>query len=82
MNVKVLGTRKLDFKTDKGDQVAGTQIFMCYPLNGVDGYFVDKVFVPANSSVTLPTFKYGEEYQFIYQGIGRRQILTDIVAVG
>lgn len=82
MNVKVLGTRKLDFKTDKGEQVAGTQIFVCYPFNGVDGYLVDKIFVPANSNVVIPTFKFGEEYQFNYQGIGRRQFLTDIVAVG
>lgn len=82
MNVKVLGTRKLDFKTDKGEQVNGTQIFVCYPYNGVDGYLTDKVFVAANSQVKLPVFKYGEEYKFVYSGIGRRQSLTEIIPVG
>lgn len=81
MNVKVLGTRKLDFKTDKGEQVAGTQIFVAYPFDNVDGYLTDKIFVPSKSNVVLPTFEFGNDYQFIYQGIGRRQILTDIVAV-
>lgn len=81
MNVRVLGTRKLDFKTDKGEQVSGTQIFVCYPYNGVDGYLTDKVFVPANSPVKLPVFKYGEEYKFVYSGIGRRQSLTEIIPI-
>lgn len=81
MNVKVLGTRKLDFKTDKGEQVSGTQIFVCYPYNGVEGYLTDKIFVPASSQVQLPVFKFGEEYEFRYSGIGRRQFLTDIVEV-
>lgn len=81
MNVKVLGTRKLDFKDNTGKQVKGTQIFVCYPYNGVDGYFIDKVFVAAESQVKLPVFKYGEEYKFIYSGIGRRQFLTEIVSV-
>lgn len=81
MNVKVLGTRVLNFKTDKGEQVSGTQIFVCYPYNGVEGYLVDKVFVPSNSPVKLPTFKFGEEYKFVYSGIGRRQSLTEIISV-
>ena len=81
MNVKVLGTRKLDFKTDKGEQVSGTQIFVCYPYNGVEGYLTDKIFVSANSNVVLPTFKFGEEYKFVYSGIGRRQVLTEVVEV-
>jgi len=81
MNVKVLGTRKLDFKTDKGEQVSGTQIFVCYPYNGVEGYLTDKIFVPAKSDVVLPVFKFGEEYNFVYSGFGRRQILTEVVAV-
>lgn len=81
MNVKVLGTRKLDFKTNMGEQVSGTQIFVCYPYNGVDGYLTDKVFVPANSPVKLPVFKYGEEYKFVYSGIGRRQSLTEIIPI-
>lgn len=81
MNVKVLGTRKLDFKTDKGEQVSGTQIFVCYPYNGVEGWLTDKIFVPSNSPVKLPVFKFGEEYKFVYSGIGRRQVLTDVIPV-
>lgn len=81
MNVKVLGTRVLNFKTDKGETVNGTQIFVCYQYQGVEGYLTDKIFVPANSPVKLPVFKYGEEYKFVYSGIGRRQTLTEIIPV-
>ena len=56
--------------------------FYHFAIRLVIGYFTDKIFVPANSNVVIPTFKFGQEYQFIYQGIGRRQFLTDIVAVG
>lgn len=81
MNVKVLGTRVLNFKTNDGETVNGTQIFVCYQYQGVEGYLTDKIFVPANSLVKLPVFKYGEEYKFVYSGIGRRQTLTEIIPV-
>lgn len=81
MDVKVLGTRKLNFKSDKGDVVSGTQIFVCYQYDGVDGYLTDKIFIRSDSNVKLPIFEYGSEYQFVYSGIGRRQFLTDIIKV-
>lgn len=79
MKVTVLGKRVLNFKTDKGEVVQGTQIFICYPTNNVEGQLVDKVFIPINSPIKIPQLEFGQLYDFIYNGIGKRQYLTDII---
>ncbi len=78
MVATVFGTRKLDFKTNDGNEINGTQIFVAYKQDGVDGHMTNKVFVPNNSPVRLPVFKFGQEYDFRYDGFGRNQRLVSI----
>ncbi len=88
MLAKVLGKRPLDFKSDDGKQICGTQIFVAYkdtnPKTQVEGELVDKVFVPHDSNVTIPLFKFGEEYDFVYDLVGfgskARSVLKEILS--
>lgn len=80
MKVKVIGSRKLDFETQNGS-VRGTQIFVTYPTDGVNGEIADKVFVPASSRVVIPALTNGKVYDFVYEGLGKRQSLTAIVPI-
>ncbi len=87
MLAKVLGKRPLDFKSDDGKQIKGTQIFVAYkdtnPKSEAEGEVVDKVFVSAESPVQIPLFDYGKEYDFIYETVGfgtkARSVLKDIL---
>lgn len=87
MLAKVLGKRPLDFKSDDGKQIQGTQIFVAYkdtnPKSQVDGELVEKVFIPAGSPVVIPRFDYGQEYEFRYETVGfgskARSVLKEIL---
>lgn len=74
MKAKVLGTRKLDFKSQDGNSVCGTQIFIAYkdpdPKSTAEGEMTEKIFVSQNADVAIPRFNFGEEYDFVYESTG------------
>lgn len=80
MTAKVLGTRDLDFKANDGNAIRGRQVFVCYKRDHVDGEFVDKVFIQHDSPLASVSFKYGQEYDFVYevQGFRGKPVLVDI----
>lgn len=72
MIAKVLGTRDLDFKANDGNEIRGRQVFVAYKQDGVDGDMVDKVFIKHDSPLAFVPFKYGQEYDFVYEVHGFR----------
>ncbi|MCL2562653.1 MAG: hypothetical protein FWE08_01275 [Oscillospiraceae bacterium] len=52
MQVTLQGYRQLDFKSDNGEQVKGTQLFVSFEDDTVTGKMTDKLFV--RSEVRLP----------------------------
>ena len=72
MIAKVLGTRDLDFKANDGNEIRGRQVFVCYKQDGVNGDMVDKVFIKHDSPLASVSFKYGCEYDFVYEVYGFR----------
>lgn len=82
MKVKVLGTRKVSFEDKKtGEYIEGTSIYVAYPAEGVKGFMSDKVFIKDGTDVFIPDFEFGEEYNFGYEGFGKRTYLTSITKV-
>lgn len=81
MKVKVLGTRELDFPTPNGQRVEGLNIYISYAYYGVNGEMSDKVFISRKSDVKIPVLKFGQYYDFRYDGIGQRQRLVEICPV-
>lgn len=51
MLVLLMGIRALDFESN-GEKVKGTQLFVAYPEDGVEGQMADKLFI--KESVELP----------------------------
>ncbi|MCL2546289.1 MAG: hypothetical protein FWE06_03725 [Oscillospiraceae bacterium] len=45
MQVQLQGIRALDFKSDNGENVKGTQLFVTYNDESVNGLMTDKIFV-------------------------------------
>lgn len=74
----VIGTRPLDFEDNKGNSIRGLQIFVTRHDKSVNGLISDKIFIPSNSKINIPVFKFGTEYDFIYDGFGRKMELVDI----
>lgn len=74
MKARVIGKRPLDFPTDDGKRVQGTQIFVAYkdpnPKSEAEGELTEKIFIPSTSDVQIPRFNYGEEYDFVYETVG------------
>lgn len=81
MKVKVLGTRELDFPTPNGQTIEGLNIYISYSYDDVNGEMTDKVFISRKSDVKIPVFKFGQYYDFRYDGIGKRQRLVEICPV-
>lgn len=58
MRVKLIGFQALDFKPPDGDPVKGTNIFIVYEENGVQGEKAEKKFL--HESFEVPTLKPGD----------------------
>ena len=83
MLVTVIGTRKLDFTSQDGKSIKGIKVFVEYDKSDehTEGKIADSVFIPASSNVVVPAFKFGEQYDFVYEaaGLGGRSRLTKIL---
>jgi hypothetical protein len=53
MQVKLLGTRALDFSSNDGDAIKGLQLFICFPEESVAGEMTDKLFI--REGFAIPT---------------------------
>lgn len=80
MLAKVLGTRDLDFKATDGNEIKGKQVFVSYHQDSVNGDMVDKVFINHDSPLSNVSFKFGSEYDFVYEihGFRSKPQLIDI----
>ena len=86
MIVTVVGIRHLDFITKEGTQIKGKKIQIVRKPSTrektqVDGSLVDTVFISDNSGITLPVFKFGQDYDFHYETDGRKSYLIDIKSI-
>lgn len=83
MIVTVIGTRKLDFKSQDGKEIKGTKVFVEYDGtdDNTEGKIADSVFISTSSDIIVPAFKFGEQYDFVYEaaGLGGRSRLTKIL---
>ena len=68
-----IGIRELDFKTDDGDEVKGTQIFYSYPSDGVIGEKTDKLFVRKGSFQLPPELAPGKHLDW---SLSRRLLIS------
>lgn len=78
---KVVGTRNLDFKDSNGNRICGLNVYVTRKEDGVIGEVSDKIFIRNDSQFKVPFFEFGREYDFVYDGFGRRQTLVDIKKV-
>lgn len=82
MKVTVLGQREVNFPDkETGEYISGTSIYVCYPDEGVKGCTVNKIFIKSGSPVIIPEFDFGCDYDFQYDGFGRRTRLVSISKV-
>lgn len=77
MLATVIGARRVDFTAPDGKQIKGTKVFIAYPDSddkNLEGKIADSVFITDNSGITVPAFKFGEQYDFVYEtsGIGAK----------
>lgn len=68
MRATLLGTRALNFTTEQGS-VKGTQLFIAFRENGVDGEMCDKLFI--REDFLLPDLKPGDFIEIDYNHRGR-----------
>ena len=52
MQVNLVGFRALDFKSDSGDQIKGTQLFVSFPDSETTGNMTERLFI--RSETQLP----------------------------
>ena len=80
MLAKVLGTRDLDFEAADGKEIKGKQIFVFFHQDNVNGEMVDKVFIKYDSPLASVSYKFGSEYDFVYEihGFRAKPQLVDI----
>lgn len=79
MKVKLVGVRKLDFNTDDGKNMKGTQLFFTYADDGITGMATDKKFIQRDEVFQINPF------DFINKDIdiefGRKDKVTCVSAV-
>ena len=70
----VVGVRKVDF-TDQATQkrIKGTKVFIEYEQpddENLSGKVADSVFITEQSGIVVPMFKFGDQYDFVYETVG------------
>jgi hypothetical protein len=69
MRVKVMGISKLDFVTNDGKTVIGTNLFVAFPDTHVDGMRTERVFV--NQNIAMPEMHPGVEADLAFTMRGK-----------
>ena len=73
MQAILLGVRKLDFTTNDG-QVKGTQLFIAFDEDDVQGKATDKIFV--KSDIQLPKMELNKPFQVFFNRKGKVEAIT------
>lgn len=73
----LLGFKKINFNID-GQDVIGTNLYIAFPEDGVEGQMCDKLFV-REGSISLPELTPGMELNIIYNRKGK-PVRIDAVA--
>lgn len=77
MEMRILGARNLDFKSNDGSEVKGIQLFVAFKTDNVTGEIADKLFV--RNGITLPQFKIGDTLDIAFNNKGK---VESIQAIG
>ena len=78
MRVCVRGIRELDFKTENGDEVKGTQVFYSHPEEGVIGEKTDKLFIRKGSLQLPPELAPGKYLDIFCDTKGRLEYIQAV----
>ena len=73
MKVILLGVRKLDFTTQDG-QVKGTQLFIAFDEDDVQGKATDKIFI--KSDMQLPKLEINKPFNVFFNRKGKVEAIT------
>ena len=73
--VTVFGKKKLDFLSKDGNQVKGTNVFVAFEANGVDGLQTDKLFL-SDTKFGSVDIVVGADYEVTYNRYGKVDSLT------
>ncbi|MDR0883532.1 MAG: hypothetical protein LBN05_02870 [Oscillospiraceae bacterium] len=81
MKLTVIGRRRVDMETEN---VHGYSIYAYRPpLDNeaqCEGFLPEKIFIRDGSSVSMPSFVWGKDYEFVYEVTGvRRMSLVEIL---
>jgi hypothetical protein len=74
MRTKILGISKLNFVTNDGKTVTGTNLFIAFPDANVEGMRVDRVFV--NQNISIPEIHPGVEADIFFNMRGKVEAVT------
>lgn len=80
MHMKLLGFRRLDFVTDDGSAVKGTQLFTSHQEDGVTGETIAKLFI--REGVELPPLSPGMVLDVAFTNKGRVEAVKTATAPG
>jgi len=70
--MKIIGTRSVSFKGEKGEQVSGMNVYLTFPLEKGEGLSAERIFL---TDAKLSKFPYqpkvGDEVSITYNRYGR-----------
>ena len=76
MKATLLGVQKLDFTTDKGEQVVGTKIFCAFPHDNVMGLCTDNYFLRDNVPALPKEAKINESINLYFNRKGKIEAIS------
>lgn len=77
MVVKIVGTRKMQFRTKDGKDISGTKLHYTYVQEGTEGTAAESVFI---SDAKMQAFGYpevGEEVDLVYNRYGKIEAIRN-----
>ena len=69
MLAKLLGRMELDFKSKDGNTIKGTNLYIAFKSNNVEGLKADKVFV--KPEIQMPNVNVGDELDLSFDMNGK-----------
>ena len=78
MKINLLGIKKLDFTSNDQSKIKGTQLFVSFKDEGVDGQRTDKLFL--KDGFTLPALKPGDVLDVTYNRHGKPESIRVLTA--
>ncbi len=75
MQVKLLGVMPVDFKSNNGEQISGTNIFVAFKDEAVEGLRTEKIFLKEN--ISLPdNIKLNDNLDIAFNYKGKVEMIT------